>query len=155
MTGLVIGIGEALRGDDAVGPRVARAVAPLLPVGWAAEVHRSDLTALLDLWEGVEHVIVVDAVVSGAPVGTLHVLDGLRAEFPIALGGPSSHWLGLAEAVALGRALGRLPRRMEVVGIEGAAATLGSEPCAAVLARIPEAVAHVQRAALTSPAPLP
>jgi hydrogenase maturation protease len=62
--------------------------------------------------------VIVDAARSGAPAGTVHRLDeqelgsaGLRS---------STHSFGVAEAVGLGRALGRLPERLDVYAIEGA-----------------------------------
>jgi hydrogenase maturation protease len=106
---IVIGVGNPLRGDDAAGPEVARRVS-------GAVVH--DAAALLDLFAADDHVVIVDAARSGAPAGTVHRLDadalgsaGLRF---------STHAFGVAEAVGLGRALGRLPERLEVYAIEGA-----------------------------------
>ena len=40
--------------------------------------------------------------------------------FPPAFPSSSSHGLGLADAVALGKALGRLPNHLVVIGVEGA-----------------------------------
>ena len=46
----------------------------------------------------------------------------------------SSHGMGVFEAVGLARALGRLPRRLWIVGIEGERFDLGAPTSAAVLA---------------------
>jgi hydrogenase maturation protease len=62
---------------------------------------------------------VLDAVSSGAEPGTIHRLDALAAQLPAELFRGSTHALGVAEAVELGRALDRLPERMLVLGIEG------------------------------------
>jgi hydrogenase maturation protease len=121
---LVIGLGAPDRGDDAVGPAVARAVAARLP--HVAVVDHEDPTGLLDVWRDHTPVVVVDAVVSGAPAGALHWLEtGQAAPRPgleawAHCGHPSSHAVGLAEMVELGRALGRLPERLVVVGVEAA-----------------------------------
>ncbi|GGO16682.1 hypothetical protein GCM10010116_33670 [Microbispora rosea subsp. aerata] len=48
----------------------------------------------------------------------------------------ASHALGLADAVALGRALGRLPGELLVVGVEGADFTPGAPMTPPVLAAV-------------------
>ena len=113
---LIIGLGHRHRRDDAVGPIVAEALAAR---GLDARVHEGDGLALMDLWQGRDHCIVVDALFGAAPPGTVLHLPGE----PEALGKAgflhSSHRIGLPEAVALGQALDRLPDRLEVIGIAG------------------------------------
>ena len=62
--------------------------------------------------------IVVDAVVTGAPVGTVQAWDGRQ---PLASPSTtaSTHGLGVAEAIELARVLGCLPIKLRVYGIEG------------------------------------
>ena len=67
-----------------------------------------------------------DAVSSGAEPGFVHRFDAGAAPLPAGLAGPSTHALGLPEAVELARALGRLPERLLVFGIEGARFEAGS-----------------------------
>jgi hydrogenase maturation protease len=54
-----------------------------------------------------------------------------------------SHGLGVADAVELGRSLGRLPRRLTIVGVEGMSFTLGSGISGPVLEHLDEAVRAV------------
>jgi hydrogenase maturation protease len=75
---------------------------------------------------------VIDAVRSGAPAGTIHRLDVGSEPAPAAPRLGSTHAVGLAEAVELGRALGRLPARLELYGIEGARFDAGAELTPAV-----------------------
>jgi hydrogenase maturation protease len=85
----------------------------------------------------------VDAVSSGAEPGTVHRLDASEHELPAALFRASTHHLGLAEAVELARAVGRLPRRTIVYGIEGSSFETGevlSDEVEAAAARVAEAV---------------
>jgi hydrogenase maturation protease len=112
----IIGVGSPL-GDDAAGLEVARRLAAAAPEN--VDVIASDRpgAGLVDLLEGAEEVLIVDAVRSGAPAGTLHELsledvaaNGIRLA--------SSHAFGVAEALALARELGRLPPRVRVLGIE-------------------------------------
>jgi hydrogenase maturation protease len=110
----VIALGNRFRRDDGA----ALAVAARL--GGRAVVAEGEPVELLDLWQGAGDVVVIDAFCTGAPPGTIHRLDAAAAPLPAALGGASTHALGLAEALELGRALGRLPERLTVIGIEGA-----------------------------------
>ena len=121
---LVIGVGHEQRGDDAAGLLVARRLAGV--AGGAAPdlrvlEHGGDGMDLLLAWEDAAHVFLVDAVVSGSrPPGELHRFDAHRVPLPSALfAGTSTHALGVAEAIELGRSLGRLPERVVVYGIEG------------------------------------
>jgi hydrogenase maturation protease len=98
-------------------------------------------TALLDAFEGAEALWLVDAVSSGAAPGTVHRLDAGAQELPAELFRTSTHHLGLAEAVELGRALGQLPAHVVVFGIEGAS----FDPGDSLTPAVEEAVADVAR----------
>lgn len=76
---------------------------------------------LLDLWEGHDAVVIVDAVRSGATAGTLHRFDASTTSVPASFRHSSSHTVSVADAVELARGLGRLPRRVLVLGVEGTA----------------------------------
>ena len=131
---LVVGIGHEDRGDDAAGPLTARLLArawgDLLPPHVAVRAWRGDPLGLIDAWSGIERLVLVDAVVSGAAPGTCRRYG---VDAPFATGaGPSTHGVGLADALALARNLGRLPPAVEVWGIEAADFTAGARPSAAV-----------------------
>jgi hydrogenase maturation protease len=115
----VIGVGNRWRGDDAAGLLGARRLRDLAPEGAEVAELEGEPISLLDAWEGAEAVIILDAVSSGARPGTVHRVDALTERLPEPLSGPSTHTFGLAEAIELGRALDRLPRRLIVYGIEG------------------------------------
>jgi hydrogenase maturation protease len=108
---LVIGVGNATRGDDGVGVAVTHR---LDPVGLVAQTPFE----LIDLWEGADEVFVVDAARSGAPPGTIHRFEVGREELPPGVLAESTHAIGVADVVALARTLGRLPRRLVIYGIE-------------------------------------
>lgn len=112
---LILGCGNRQRGDDAAGILAAERLRAL---GIAAEVCAGESSELMEAWSDADDVIVVDAVVVGAPVGTVHVWDG-RQPPAFATAKRSTHGLGVAEAIALARALDRLPARLRVYGIEG------------------------------------
>jgi hydrogenase maturation protease len=115
---LLLGIGTRFRGDDVAGLRVAEAAG-----GVAMEAP--DAARLLDAWEGVTELVVVDAVRSDAAAGTIHRLDASERPLPAEMFTSDSHNFGLAQAIALGRAMGRLPGRVLVYGIEGKRFGLG------------------------------
>ena len=116
MTVLVLGIGNDWRSDDAAGLEVARR---LCAAGLRAVAWEGDPSNLIDAWEREPAVILVDAVSSRAAGGTVHRLDASTDALPARLFRGSTHHLSVAEAVELGRCLGRLPARVEFIGIEG------------------------------------
>jgi hydrogenase maturation protease len=171
---LVVGLGSPDRGDDAVGPAVAAAVAQAVSERGIAGVHvveHEDPTALVDLLDpagGVgpwEAVVIVDALRSGAAHGTVTILDVGSDGVDLArLGarldpGPAgTHGLGLASALALAGALDRLPPLVTVVGIEALAFDHGAPLSAAVAASVPlatEAVLAMSPAVRTATDPAP
>ena len=102
-------------------------------------------TRLLDQWEGFRTVVVVDALRSASAPGTLHRIDAGDGPLPRDLRLASTHAMGIADALELGRALGRAPRRVVVLGLEGAAFGIGEEMTPAVAAGLDELVASVLR----------
>lgn len=137
---VVIGVGNAWGGDDAVGLRVAEAVR-----GRGAEVivHEGEPTALLDLWEGAETAIVIDAVAAGGEPGTVTRWDASSSALPSSFTGSSTHAFSVAQAIELGRTLGQLPARVVVVGVEGARYESGTELTDAVARAVPVAAGVV------------
>lgn len=115
-------LGSRFRGDDAVGPLVADR---LRAAGATVLDCDDEPTRLLDSWTGLDLVVIVDAVSSGAAVGTVHRVDPGDAPLPCDLGLASTHAFSVSDALELGRALGRAPHRVIVIGIEGAAFGMG------------------------------
>jgi hydrogenase maturation protease len=130
-------LGSRYRGDDAVGPLVAER---LRAAGVTVLDCADEPTRLLDEWAGLDTVVVVDAVVTGAPLGTQHRLDVTDGPLPRDVGLASTHAVGLADALELGRALGRAPRRVVVLGVEGGAFGMGDEVSPAVLGALDSVV---------------
>ncbi len=117
MTGaVVIGVGNPWRRDDGVGHAVARQVVDRHRDARDLRVELLDgePARLLDAWDGADLVVVVDAL-RGDDAGAVVVVDPDDPD-----GAPSSsHGLGLTDAVALGRRLGRLPGSLVVLGVVG------------------------------------
>ena len=145
---LVLGVGRPDRGDDAVGPAVAERAMELVPPE-VTVVERVEPAELIDAWAGVGLVVVTDAVRSGQPPGTVHVLHACHGPLPVRTGAGGTHDLGLAEMIELGRALQRLPAELVVVGVEARQFGLGEPMSPQVRACVElaaKAVAEVVRA---------
>jgi hydrogenase maturation protease len=113
---LYIGVGNPFRSDDGVGPWVAERLGA---AGRDARIHVGDGAGLLDLFQRRDDVVVIDATRSGAAPGAVVCLDLEDAPLPAGFFHYSTHRFGLAEAVETARALGLLPERMRIYGIEG------------------------------------
>lgn len=116
---LLIGVGSPFAGD-AIGWEVVGALArrgfeaPGWRLGFATAARPGP--ELLDLFEGRDAAVLVDAMVSGAPPGKVRQLTPAQlARHGLRL---SSHALGVADTLTLGASLGALPGRLTVVGVE-------------------------------------
>jgi hydrogenase maturation protease len=122
---LIVGVGNDHGGDDGAGRVVARILGSLSLERVRIVELGGDLISLLELWKGEETVVLIDAVESGAPAGSIHCLDagpagGSRGSFR-----HSTHELGVGEVITLALTLGRLPPRLHLFGIEGKCFTMG------------------------------
>jgi hydrogenase maturation protease len=98
---------------------------------------------LIDSWGDCERVIIIDAMSSGATPGTVRIVAAHDEPLPPELSRPSTHLLGVAEAIELARVLGLLPARVDVYAIEGESFAAGaalSPPVAAAVERVAAAI---------------
>lgn len=129
---VVIGVGNLDRGDDAAGRRVAALLRERAPAGVEVAEHDGEATALLSVFDDTTEVVVIDACASGAPPGTVRRFDAAAAPLPQREFGGTTHGFGLAEAIELARALGRLPAVCVVYAIEGESFEFGAPLSASV-----------------------
>jgi hydrogenase maturation protease len=139
---VVIGIGNPFRNDDGIGPAVAARIEEQRPPGVRVIISDGEPSGLLEAWDGADLAVVVDAIhrVPASP-GSIHRLTAGQLE----TGGTaaSSHGLGVPDALRLGRALGRLPRRVVIFAVEAADTGAGTELSPPAAAALPEVVAAV------------
>jgi hydrogenase maturation protease len=103
------------------------------------------MSEVRDTFQDAAGLIVVDAVVSGAPPGAIHRFDVHGAGIPMQLAPrASSHGWGVAEAVALGRLFQELPRFFIIYGIEGKNFDLAQVMSPEVATAIPEAARRIR-----------
>lgn len=126
MNTLVLGIGNEWASDDGVGPEVVRR----LQGRWQEQdrdskqavefsiIAQPDLS-LLDQIVGYANLVIVDAVVSDSPPGTIHRQTwepGMLAARGVQRA--SSHGFGVRELLEMASVMGKLPERVELWGIE-------------------------------------
>jgi len=123
---LILGCGNADRCDDGAGLLVVRRLREL---GIKAQELDGNPLALIEAWsEGDGEVAVIDAVVSGRAPGEITTWDARAAPLPAGEFRCSTHDFSVGEAVELARALGRLPAKLTLYGIEGARFDCGMPP---------------------------
>ncbi len=137
---VVLGIGNVLMGDDAVGPHAVK----LLEAGWEfppevavveAGTPGLDLTVFL---HGVEAAVVVDAVrARGAEPGEIrrYGREALLAKSPVLAMSP--HEPGLREALLTMELTGEGPREVRLLGVVPARVETGAGLSEAVRAAMP------------------
>lgn len=114
---VVIALGNRFRGDDGVGPTVADRLR-YQHFGCTIFEGSDDAMAIVNAWEGAALTVVIDAATSEAAPGTIHRLEVDAKPLSRDMTRCSSHGLGLAEAVELGKVLGRLPTRLVIYAVE-------------------------------------
>ncbi|MCP9442820.1 MAG: hydrogenase maturation protease [Nitrospira sp.] len=135
----VIGFGNELRGDDAVGLVIARRLRDLVPDRAEVIELEGGGVELLDAMVGVRMVVIVDAVRSGQLPGTIHRVDASVDPIGPAFLPQSSHAVGVVEAIELAKALGVLPATVILYGVEIASTEYGqplSQPITQVLEEV-------------------
>jgi len=139
---LVIGVGNTYRSDDGVGIVIARRIVERAP-GWCMLEMSGEGATLMEAWSDAHEVVLIDAVRSGQAPGTIHRLDAGQRPIPSDFFHYSTHAFSVAEAIEMARALGELPTRLVVYGIEGASFAAGETLSAPVAAVVGEVVRRV------------
>ena len=142
----VIGLGNEHRHDDAAGLVAARR---LRAHGIPAEEYDGDPAGLIERWQGVDDLLLIDAVVSGGAPGTVYCLDASVGPLDSVVFRSSTHALGLGDAVELARALEVLPGKVMVLGVEVRDVTPGIGLSPEVEGALAELVLRVVKKALS------
>jgi hydrogenase maturation protease len=142
----VLGVGNLLRTDEGVGVHAVRAL---------AERHREDMPTvdfldggtlglnLLPFIEAANSLLILDAVDSNSPPGTVVELSGesIPKYSGIKL---SEHQVTLQEVLGLGLIRGRLPARMLLIGIQPADLSTGDSLSPIAAAALSEMLARAE-----------
>lgn len=124
---LIIGIGNEFRGDDAAGLIVAEKIRDKKNDNIVVRFCTRDGSALLMLWEGYDNVVLIDAVSSGAPTGTIHEIDLNATDLKEESFRTSGHSFSIFETVKLAGYVDKVPSVLKLYGIEGVAFAMGDE----------------------------
>jgi hydrogenase maturation protease len=133
----IIGLGNGMRGDDAVGLLVARRLRQ--EIGDRVDVIEAEMAGvnLVELMKGTHAVILIDAARSGQAPGTIHRLDASVGPIGGRIFPRSSHALGTMDALELARAMGVLPATVIVYGVEAENTEVG-EPLSPAVVKVLE-----------------
>lgn len=125
---LILGLGNVICGDDGLGVAAVEQLRRryALPVGARAVDGGTLGLTLLGEFEGVDDVILVDAVQLDAPPGTAVRLDGEAVE-SAARERLSVHQIGVADLLDALRLMGAFPRRLVLLGLVPHTIELGLE----------------------------
>lgn len=143
---LVLGLGNRLLGDDAVGPIVVEQLAQRH--GERAGVRWRDGgtlgLSLLPEIEDARALVVVDAARFGAEPGCVRVFEG--PDLDAQLGGRqhSAHELALGDLMGAAALGGRLPPRRALVAVQPLSTALGLQPTPVVAAALPALITAVE-----------
>ena len=140
---VVIGIGNKYRSDDGAGLLIANRLKEMVSNGAKIVEHDGEFTKLIDSWENMDKVIIVDATSSGNIPGTISRFDVSEKPLPSNLFHYSTHSYSIAETIELARTLNKLPGILIVYGIEGKDFTNGTNLSTEVAVRIDEVVSLI------------
>jgi len=136
----VLGLGNRIQGDEALGAIVVERLHGELPASLAGSVELIDGgtvgLGLLPYLEDLDGLVVVDVVDHAAAPGSLvdMEIDPLRpAEGPMGV-----HELGAAELLGALLITGRLPRRVRVIGLQPDRIGMGTELSPALASQLPD-----------------
>ena len=141
---LVLGLGNTIMTDDGFGVRVVEALSSRYR--FQGEVRLLDGGTLgLDLLprlEGIERLLIVDALEMHAAPGATFRLEG--EEVPRAFASKLSvHQLGVQELLAVSELMGHMPQELVVWGVQPECIEMGTELTAAVAAALEPVIAGV------------
>jgi hydrogenase maturation protease len=149
---VIVGIGQSLRGDDAVGltaVQLWKDTHPATAKKVRVELAENPGVSILGLLENADTAILVDAVNSGSLQGIIHILKEEELATFVD-GSDSAHGRGVAETLVLGRKVDTesMPDEIILIGIEIGQTKFGEGLSPEVLDVIPDAVHAIQKTLL-------
>lgn len=144
-TTLILGLGNILMTDEAVGAEVIRRLeAETDPAAPLRFIDGGTLSFTL-----AEHIgdcprlIVVDAAAMGDAPGSVRVFEGEDMDRQLRVHARTVHEVSLADLLDVARLTDSLPTRRALVGIEPEVIDWGEQPTPTVAAAVPVAIARI------------
>jgi len=138
---LVLGIGNLVMSDDGIGVKVVQRMQREYCFAESVEIMDGGTLGLdlLPKLEGIDRLLVVDAVETGEQPGTCIRLSG--AELPIALETKvSPHQMGLKDLLSVAELLGHSPPEMVLIGVQPGSIEMDTELTPAIEAKVDELI---------------
>lgn len=136
-TTLVLGIGNLVMSDDGVGVKVVQKLQREFRFDDSVEIMDGGTLGLdlLPKLEGIDRLILVDAVETGREPGTCVRMSG--DELPIALETKvSPHQMGLKDLLSVAELMGHAPREMVLIGVQPGSIEMDTELTPEVEAKV-------------------
>lgn len=146
MSVLVLGLGNALMGDDAFGVRAVEHLRSRYRPPAGVEVLDGGTLGLdlLPRLEGVKRLLIVDALEMGAAPGAVFRLEG--EDVPRAFAHKLSvHQMGVQDLLAVAELQGHLPEKLVVWGVQPGSTELGLELSPPVAIALPKVLDGILR----------
>ncbi len=122
---MIVGVGNIYRGDDGAGILVARFLRRCF--GDKVKIVGIDISfeGLLELFDKLDFMILVDAIVSKGGIGDIHRIEVgekffYQGEFY------STHSIGIGDYIKIAQSLGKMPRKLIIYGIVGGNFEIGA-----------------------------
>lgn len=116
---LFLGLGNPILSDDAVGIRVVDKIKSIMGDSNGIDFVTGSMAGLriLDVIQGYDELVIVDAIEKGGEPGTLYKIPIEDLESTLHL--TSLHSINLVTAIELGRKMNlKIPKRISIYGIE-------------------------------------
>jgi len=143
---LILGLGNTLLTDEAVGPVVVAQMQAEDPL--PGPVRYLDGGTLSFTLAGpiaeCSRLVVIDAAAMGTTPGTVRIFEGAAMDRQLRLNAKSVHEVSLADLLDIARLTDTLPQHRALVGIEPEVVDWGDALTPAVIAAIPRIIALVQ-----------
>lgn len=145
-TTLILGLGNVLMTDEAVGAEVVRRLEQ--EVGSDASLMLVDggtlsFTLAVPIGE-CPHLIVVDAAAMGEPPGSVRVFEDAAMDRQLSANAKTVHEVSLSDLMDIARLTDTLPVRRALVGIEPEFVGWGDRLAPSVEAAVPNAIARIR-----------
>lgn len=141
---LVMGLGNLVMSDDGLGGRVISELEKRFQPNPQVKLIDGGTLGLdlLPRLEGIDQLLIIDAVQMGAPPGTIFRLEG--DEVPRAFANKLSvHQMGLQDLLAVAELQGHLPQQLVVIGAQAATIEMSMDFSPAMTAAFEAVIAAV------------
>jgi len=135
---LIIGVGNTILQDEGVGMHAARALErEKLPPGVLVIEAETSIMDFLPQIQAAEKIIIIDALRTGSPPGTIYRLTPEDLPVDAAL---SLHAMGPLQVIQLAKQAGDFRAEVIIIGVEPKEMDLGMELTPEVKAQLPKIV---------------